>query len=143
MYLCKNYMASMLQRLVIPIFGYYNMSIPLLKHFIKDLPHKQKHYLDLINIALQPDVSYSAYMEVKFCSYNPSSNFNNYLWNGYFNNHFTTIMQGFYNSARLQTPCANYHNPVMALSQPYKVAARLLQVSYFRMRMVTPHQCPH
>ena len=51
----------------------------------------------------------------------------------YFKNHFTTIMQGCYNSARLQTPCTNYHNVVTTLSQPNKVAARLLQPSYFRM----------
>ena len=36
--LCKDYMASTLQKLVIPTFGYCNLSIPLLKHFIKDLP---------------------------------------------------------------------------------------------------------
>ena len=51
----------------------------------------------------------------------------------YFSNHFTTIMLGCYNSARLQTPCTNCHNIVTTLSQPYKVAARLLQSSYFRM----------
>ena len=45
----------------------------------------------------------------------------------YFNNHFTTIMQGCYNSARLPTPCTNCYNLVTTLSQPYKVAARLLQ----------------
>ena len=36
-------------------------------------------------------------------------------------------MQGIYNYARLQTPCMNCHNLVTTLSQPYKVAARLLQ----------------
>ena len=40
MYLCKDYMASTLQKLVIPIFGYYNLPIPLLKHFTKVPPHK-------------------------------------------------------------------------------------------------------
>ena len=54
----------------------------------------------------------------------------------YFNNHFTTIMQGCHNSARLQTPCTNCHNLVTTLSQPYKVAARLLQPSYFHMGWV-------
>ena len=49
----------------------------------------------------------------------------------YYNNHFTTIMQGCYNSARLRTPCTNCHNLVTTLSQPYKVAARLY--SYFCM----------
>ena len=44
MYLCKDYMASTLQKMVIPIFGYCNLSIPLLKHFIKVPPHKYKHY---------------------------------------------------------------------------------------------------
>ena len=39
MYLCKDYMASTLQKLVMPIFGYYNLSISLLKHFIKVPPH--------------------------------------------------------------------------------------------------------
>ena len=53
----------------------------------------------------------------------------------YFNNHFTTIMQGCYNCTRLRTPCTNYHNLVTTLSQPYKVAARLLQPSYFRKGM--------
>ena len=38
-YLCKDYMASTLQKLMIPIFGYCNLSIPLLKHFIKDPPY--------------------------------------------------------------------------------------------------------
>ena len=55
----------------------------------------------------------------------------------YFNNHFTTIMQGCYNFARLRTPCTNYHNLVTTLSQPYKVAARLLQPSYFCMACQT------
>ena len=41
----------------------------------------------------------------------------------YFNNHFTTIMQGYKHLAQIAT----------ALWQPYKVAARLLQPSYFRM----------
>ena len=42
-------------------------------------------------------------------------------------------MQGRYNSTMLQTPYINCHNLVSTLSQPYKVAARLLQPSYFRM----------
>ena len=54
----------------------------------------------------------------------------------YFNNHFTAIMQGCYNSARLRTPCTNCHNLVTTLWQPYKVAARLLQPSYFCMGVV-------
>ena len=37
MYLCKDHMASTHQKLVIPIIGYYNLSIPLLKHFIKGI----------------------------------------------------------------------------------------------------------
>ena len=49
MYLCKGYMASTLQKLVIPISGYCNFTIPLLKCFIKDSPHKYKHLVDLIN----------------------------------------------------------------------------------------------
>ena len=49
MCLCEDYMASTLQKLVIPIFGYCNLSIPLLKHFIEDPPHRQKHLVDLIN----------------------------------------------------------------------------------------------
>ena len=51
----------------------------------------------------------------------------------HFSNHFTTIIQGCYNSARLQTPCTNCHNLVTTLLQLYKVAARLLQPSYFHM----------
>ena len=54
----------------------------------------------------------------------------------YFNNHFTTIMQGCYNSARLRTPCTNCHNFVTTLSQLCKVAERLLQPSYFRMGLM-------
>ena len=54
----------------------------------------------------------------------------------YFNNHFTTIMQGCYNSARLQTPYINCHILVSTLSQPYIVAVILLQHSYFRMGIV-------
>ena len=50
----------------------------------------------------------------------------------YFNNCFTIIMQGVrYNSVRLRTPWKNCHNLVTTLWQPYKVAARLLQPSYF------------
>ena len=45
-------------------------------------------------------------------------------------------MQGCYNSARLQTPYINCHNLVSTLSEPYKVAARLLQPSCFRMGIV-------
>ena len=53
-------------------------------HFIKDPPHKyfEAPSIILFNQYSQIDVSYSAYIEVKFCSYNPSSNFNFYLWNG-------------------------------------------------------------
>ena len=40
-YLCKGYMASTLQRFVIPLLGHCNLSIPLLKHFIKDPPHSR------------------------------------------------------------------------------------------------------
>ena len=76
-------------------------------------------------------------IEVKLYSYNPSTNFHFYLHCGkefyYFNNHFTTITQGCHNSARLWTPCTNCHNLMATLSQPYTVAARLLQPSYFRM----------
>ena len=77
MYLCNNYMAYTLQKLEISIFGYCNLLISLLSTLLKDSPHKQKHL-----VAIQPNVSYSAYIEVKVCSYNPSSNFNFYLWNG-------------------------------------------------------------
>ena len=75
-------MASMLQKLAIPIFGYCDLSIPLLMHLIKDPPHKYFEALSRFNQYSEIDVSYSAYIEVKFCSYNPSSNFNFYLWNG-------------------------------------------------------------
>ena len=40
MYLYKGYMAFALKKFVTPIFGYCNLSIPLLKHFIEDPPHK-------------------------------------------------------------------------------------------------------
>ena len=36
-------MASTLQKLLIPIFGYSNVSIPMFIHFIKELPYKYKH----------------------------------------------------------------------------------------------------
>ena len=51
MYLYEDHMASTLQKLVIFVFGYYNLSIPLLKHFIEDPPHKYKYLVDLIYIA--------------------------------------------------------------------------------------------
>ena len=51
----------------------------------------------------------------------------------YLNYHFTTIMRGCYNSVRLQAPYINCHNLLSTLSQPYKVTARLLQPSYFRI----------
>ena len=44
-----------------------------------------------------------------------------------FNNHSTTIMQRYYNSAR----CKHLAEIASTLSQPYKVVARLLQSSYF------------
>ena len=47
---------------------------------------------------------------------------------------FTMFQKPLHNHhARLWTPCTNCHNLVTTLSQPYKVAARLLQPSYFRM----------
>ena len=48
-----------------------------------------------------------------------------------YNNHFTTIMQGCYNSARMRALFTNFLNLVTTLLQPYKVGARLLQSSYF------------
>ena len=75
-------MVSTLQKLLIPTFGYCDSSIPLLKHFIEDPPHKYFESLSILNQYSQIDVSYSAYIEIKFCSYNRSSNFNFYLWNG-------------------------------------------------------------
>ena len=45
-------------------------------------------------------------------------------------------MQGCYYSTRLQTSYINCHNLVSTLSEPYKVAARLLQTSYFCMGIV-------
>ena len=114
-------MASALQKLLIPIFGDCSLSFPLLKHFIEDSPPLSKFN----------DVSYSAYKQVKFCSYNPSSNFSIYLWNGVLlfqqplHNHYARLLQLF-----------NKHlaQMVTTLSQPYKVVARLLQPSYFCMR---------
>ena len=52
MYLCKDYMASTLQKLVIPIFRSCNLSIPLLRHFIKVPPHKYKHLVDWNNLVI-------------------------------------------------------------------------------------------
>ena len=52
MYLCKDYMASTLQKLLIPIFRSCNLSIPLLRHFIKVPPHKYKHLVDWNNLVI-------------------------------------------------------------------------------------------
>ena len=82
MYLFKYYMASTLQKLVISIFGYCNLSIPLLKQFIENPPHKYIEALCRFNQYSLMFHSYSVDIEVKFCSYNPSSNFNFYLCNG-------------------------------------------------------------
>ena len=80
MYLCKDYMASTLQKLVIPIFGYCNLSIPLLKYFIED-PTLMEALSRLNQYSLMFH-TLLMYIEVKFCSYSPSSKFNFYLWNG-------------------------------------------------------------
>ena len=125
-------MASTFQKLVIPVFGYCNLSIPLLKHLIKDPPHKYKHLVDLINSHSLMFHTLLIIIEVKFCCYNPSSNFNSYLWN-----RVLLFQQPLHkHHACLWTPCTNCHNLVTTLSQPYKVAARLLQPSYFRMGML-------
>ena len=55
-------MASTFERLVISIFGHTNL---LILHLIKDGT---------------TDVSYSAYIVVKFCPYNPTSSFNVVDW---------------------------------------------------------------
>ena len=47
----------------------------------------------------------------------------------YFNYHFTTIMQGCYNSARLWTPCTNCHNLVTTLQSCSKVVVISVWVS--------------
>ena len=52
-------------------------------------------------------------------------------------------MQGCYNYARLQTPCTICHNLVTTLLQPNKVAARLLQPSYFHMGIYALAICTH
>ena len=108
-----------------PIFGYCDLSIPLLKHFIEDPPHKYFEALSRFNQYSQIDVSYSVYIEVKFCSYNPSSNFNFYLWNG-----DLLFQQPLYNHhARLLQLC-EVANTLHKLPQPCIIAARLLQLSY-------------
>ena len=73
-------MASTLHKLVISILGYCNLSMPLLKQFIENPPHK---YIEVLCRFNQYSLMFhSVYIQVKFCSYNPSSNFNFYLWNG-------------------------------------------------------------
>ena len=60
--------------------------------------HEYKHLLDLINIHSLMFHTL-VYIEVKFCSYNPSSNFNFYLRNGVLlfqqplHNHDTRLLQ--------------------------------------------------
>ena len=91
------------------------------------------------HVTQEKTVNYGKVVDL-FCSYNPSSNFNFYLWNGILlfqqplQKHHARL---FYNSIRLLTPCTNCHNLVTTLSQQYKVAARLLQPSYFCMGMHT------
>ena len=56
------------------------------------------------------DVSYYAYIEVKFCSNNPSSTpltFTCGMELYYFNNHFTTIVQNYEHLAQISQPCNN------------------------------------
>ena len=52
----------------------------------------------------------------------------------YVDNHFTTIIQGCHNTARLQTPCTKCHNLVTFLSQPYKVVAGLLEIYILKFK---------
>ena len=102
---------------MVPIFGYCILSMPLLKHFSKDPPGQ----VEALNQYSLTEVSYSAYIKVKFCSYNPSSNFNFYLWNGVLlfqqplHNHHArlliTTLQGCKHLAQIATalgkPCHN------------------------------------
>ena len=119
-------MALLLQKLVIPIFGHCNLSIPLLKHLLNI--HQTVEALSRLNqhslifhtlliqklhfdpIALQVTLTFTCGMEFQ-----------------YLDNQFTANMQGCSNSARLQTLFTKCHNLVTTLSQPYKVAVRLPQ----------------
>ena len=69
---------------------------------------------------------------MKFCSYNPSSNFSIYLWNGVLlfgqplhNHHACKVVTALQDCECLRQKC---HNLVtITVIQPYKVVARLLQ----------------
>ena len=130
MYLCKHNMASTLQKLLIPIFGYYNVSIPLLKHFIKETPHKYKHLATRLNqYSLMFHTLLIQRLRLFLITLQGTLTFTCGMKFYYFNNHFSTIMQGCYNSARLPTlhklpqPCDNL---VIALQSCSKVATTQL-----------------
>ena len=63
-------------------------------------------------------------MEVKFCPYNPSSNFNIYLWNEVLlfqqllHNHHARLLQ----LSKIATPCTNCDNLVTTLQSCSKVS---------------------
>ena len=136
-------MASTLQKLLIPIFGYCDSSISLVKSTLLKIYHTSisKHFVDFNPYSLMFHTLHIQRSSFVLITLQVTLTFTCGMEFYYFNNHSTTIMQGCYNSARLRPPCTNYHNVVTTLSQSYKVAARLLQPSYFRMGDVCVFCC--
>ena len=64
------------------------------------------------------------WLVAQFCFYNPSGNFNIYLWSGLlvFGHHFTTIMQGCHHPARLHKVPQSCDNPATTLQDRGNVA---------------------
>ena len=81
--------------------------------------------MDLTNIKI--DVSYSAYIVVKFYAYNSTSNFHTYLLVQFSFAIWTTISQPSYKMFATVQVCEHLAQHGTTLSQPYKVVARLLQ----------------
>ena len=81
--------------------------------------------MDLTNIKL--DVSYSAYIVVKFYAYNSTSNFDTYVLVEFSFAIWTTISQPSCKVFTTVQVCEHLAQHGTILSQPYKVTARLLQ----------------
>ena len=116
-------MASTLQKLLIPIFGYCNLSIPFLKHFTEDPPHKQKHLVVLNQYSL---IFHTLLMQrLQFVPITLQVTLTFTLWNG-----VLLFQQTLHNHrARLLQLC-KVANTLHKLSQPYHNLTKLQQGCY-------------
>ena len=128
-------MAYKYERRMVSIFDQGNLSILFLKHFIDLTPYSRSTYW-VQPIYTVANLMFHTYFGLSFIFITLQVTW--ILTCGrefyYLANHFTTIMQGCYNSTRSWKSCMTCHNLLTTLSQPYKIVARLPQTRIFYIR---------